>query len=49
MDTLLENGVDLSNINDRLQNLYHNNYFFKIGNIIEGEGGVETIISIPLH
>lgn len=48
-DELLENGVGLANINDRLKNLYHNDYFFEISNTSEGEGGVETVIRIPLH
>ena len=48
-EELLENGVGLANINDRLKNLYHNDYFFEISNTSEGEGGVETVIRIPLH
>ena len=48
-EELLENGMGLANINDRLRNLYNNAYFFEISNTEEGEGGVETIIRIPLH
>lgn len=47
-DELLEKGVGLSNINDRLHNLYGENYFFEIRNKTDGSG-VETIIRIPLE
>lgn len=43
---LIRKGVGLANINDRLKNLYGNNYFFEIRNKPEG-GGVETIVRIP--
>ncbi|GAB2771376.1 sensor histidine kinase [Salinimicrobium soli] len=45
---LMENGVGLSNINDRLHNLYGNNYFFEIRNKVPGPG-VETVIQIPFR
>ena len=45
---LLKEGVGLSNINDRLANLYGKNYYFKIQNK-KNEEGVETIIKIPLE
>ncbi|HBY68238.1 MAG TPA: histidine kinase [Flavobacteriaceae bacterium] len=44
---LLTDGVGLSNINDRLSNLYGDNYFFEIRNKDNGEG-VETVIQIPM-
>ncbi len=43
---LLKKGVGLKNINDRLRNLYKNDYFFEIRNK-EDNSGVETIIKIP--
>ncbi|SDR67390.1 sensor histidine kinase [Christiangramia echinicola] len=43
---LMQKGVGLKNINDRLQNLYKDNYFFEIRNKKDGSG-VETIIKIP--
>lgn len=45
-DKLMKKGVGLKNINDRLHNLYKENYFFEIRNNTEG-AGVETIIKIP--
>ena len=45
---LLKEGVGLSNINDRLSNLYGDNYFFEIRNKDNGEG-VETVIEIPVE
>jgi len=45
---LLKEGVGLSNINDRLSNLYGDNYFFEIRNKDNGEG-VETVIKIPIQ
>lgn len=48
-EELLQNGVGLANINDRLRNLYHDDYFFEISNISENGAGVQTIIKIPLH
>lgn len=49
-EMLLENGIGLSNINDRLRNIYEDNYVFKIRNreTFNGKGaGVETVIQIP--
>ncbi|MGA8853388.1 MAG: histidine kinase [Christiangramia sp.] len=43
---LMKKGVGLKNINDRLHNLYKDNYFFEIRNK-KDETGVETIIKIP--
>jgi LytS/YehU family sensor histidine kinase len=44
---LQKKGVGLANIEDRLNNLYGNNFFFKMRN--KGDSaGVETIIRIPL-
>ncbi len=43
---LLKKGVGLKNINDRLRNLYKDDYFFEIRNK-EDNSGVETIIKIP--
>ncbi|MCG9972135.1 sensor histidine kinase [Christiangramia crocea] len=43
---LMKKGVGLTNINDRLKNLYHDNYFFEIRNKADGSG-VETLIKIP--
>lgn len=45
---LLKQGVGLSNINDRLHNLYGNDYFFEVRNK-ENNKGVETVIKIPLQ
>ncbi len=45
---LLKRGMGLANINDRLANLYGNDYFFELRNKIDGSG-VETIIKIPLE
>lgn len=47
-EELLEKGVGLSNIKDRLANLYGTEYSFEIRNRNSGEG-VETLISIPLR
>ncbi len=44
---LLQKGIGLSNINDRLENLYGKDKFFEIRNKADGSG-VETIIKIPL-
>ncbi|WP_313111764.1 sensor histidine kinase [Aequorivita sediminis] len=44
---LLKRGMGLSNINDRLANLYDNDYFFIVRNKKNGDG-VETIIEIPI-
>ncbi len=47
---LMENGIGLSNIKDRLKNIYGDNFVFRIGNkeIVNGKiPGVETIIIIP--
>ena len=43
---LMQKGVGLKNINDRLRNLYKDNYFFEIRNK-KDNSGVETIIKIP--
>lgn len=43
---LMNKGVGLANINDRLKNLYGNDYFFKISNKSDGDG-VRTIVKIP--
>lgn len=43
---LMKKGVGLTNINDRLKNLYNDNYFFEIRNKADDKG-VETIIKIP--
>ncbi|PVW17179.1 sensor histidine kinase [Marixanthomonas spongiae] len=45
---LLNDGVGLANINDRLRNLYGDNYFFEIRNKDDGKG-VETVIEIPME
>ncbi|MCG2432045.1 sensor histidine kinase [Aequorivita xiaoshiensis] len=45
-ELLLKSGMGLSNIKDRLENLYNENFFFKIQNKSDGLG-VETIIKIP--
>lgn len=44
---LLKKGMGLTNIKDRLHNLYDKDYFFEIRNKENGNG-VETIIKIPL-
>lgn len=46
-EELLAKGVGLSNIRDRLINLYGNKYFFEIRNRPSG-AGVETVVEIPL-
>ena len=43
---LMKKGVGLTNINDRLKNLYGKDYFFEIRNK-QDRSGVETIIKIP--
>ena len=43
---LMQKGVGLKNINDRLHNLYKDNFFFEIRNKKDGSG-VETIIKVP--
>ena len=43
---LMQKGVGLKNINDRLHNLYKDNFFFEIRNK-KDNSGVETIIKIP--
>ena len=45
---LLKRGMGLANINDRLENLYGNNYFFEVRNKNTGVG-IETIIKIPIE
>ncbi|MDT0686038.1 sensor histidine kinase [Autumnicola psychrophila] len=44
---LQKKGVGMANIKDRLENLYGNDFYFKMRNK-EGRAGVETIIRIPL-
>ncbi len=44
---LLQKGFGMANINDRLENLYGEDYFFEMRNK-EGNKGVETLIEIPL-
>lgn len=43
---LLEKGVGLRNIDDRLRNLYKEKYVFEIRNRADGKG-VETLVKIP--
>lgn len=43
---LMKKGVGLKNIDDRLKNLYKDNYFFEIRNK-KDNSGVETVIKIP--
>ncbi|MFV8282654.1 sensor histidine kinase [Christiangramia marina] len=43
---LLEKGVGLRNIDDRLRNLYKDKYIFEIRNRADGNG-VETLVKIP--
>ncbi len=43
---LMKKGVGLTNINDRLKNLYGKDYFFEIRNKLD-HSGVETVIKIP--
>ncbi|TDU39741.1 hypothetical protein BXY82_1771 [Gelidibacter sediminis] len=45
--SLLKQGMGLSNINDRLNNLYGEDYFFEVRNKQDGNG-VETVVEIPL-
>ena len=45
---LLKRGLGLANINDRLGNLYGNDYFFEVRNKPDGLG-VETLIKIPIE
>lgn len=45
---LLQQGVGLANLNDRLKNLYGSDYFFEIRNKTEGKG-VETVVKIPMN
>lgn len=45
---LLQQGVGLSNLDDRLKNLYGSDYFFEIRNKKDGSG-VETLVKIPLR
>ncbi len=44
---LLQKGVGLSNLNDRLKNLYGSDYFFELRNKESGNG-VETLVKIPM-
>lgn len=43
---LFKKGIGLSNINDRLRNLYDENYIYEIKNK-DDQSGVETIVKIP--
>lgn len=43
---LMKKGVGLKNIDDRLRNLYKEDYFFEIRNK-KDNSGVETIIKVP--
>ncbi|HUH29735.1 sensor histidine kinase [Gelidibacter sp.] len=43
---LLKKGIGLSNINDRLKNLYDEDYLYEIRNK-DDQSGVETILKIP--
>lgn len=45
---LMQKGVGLANIRDRLRNLYGENFFFEIRNKTEGMEGVETVVKIPM-
>ncbi len=45
---LLKRGMGLANINDRLGNLYGDNYFFELRNKND-DSGVETLIKIPME
>ena len=47
---LMQKGVGLANLRDRLRNLYGENFFFEIRNRSqnsETSGGVETVVKIP--
>lgn len=44
--SILKHGMGSGNINDRLSNLYENNYFYEIKNK-DDQSGVETIVKIP--
>lgn len=44
---LLQKGVGLANLKDRLHNLYGNDYFLELRNLENG-GGVETLVKVPL-
>lgn len=44
---LLKEGVGMANIDARLQNLYGNDYYFRMRNKADGMG-VETLIEIPI-
>ncbi len=49
---LLQKGVGLRNIRDRLKNLYDNNFFFEVRNRLGSIGkieGVETVVKIPAY
>lgn len=51
-DELMQKGVGLSNIKDRLENLYRNDYYFNISNKTDATGnpaGVETVVRIPAY
>lgn len=51
-DELMQKGVGLSNLRDRLRNLYGNDFQFEISNKVDTEGnvsGVATIVKIPSY
>ncbi len=51
-EELLEKGVGLRNLRDRLRNLYNNNFIFEIRNKTAGEdgrGGVVTLLKLPVN
>lgn len=45
---LLQQGVGLANLNDRLKNLYGSDFFFEVRNKKQGRG-VETVVKIPMN
>lgn len=45
---LIQKGVGLSNLNDRLKNLYGHKYTLELRNIDHPKKGVETVVEIPL-
>lgn len=46
---LIKKGVGLSNLNDRLKNLYGDKYSLELRNIEQAETGVETVVEIPIR
>lgn len=47
-NVLLKRGMGLANIDDRLANLYNQNYYFEVRNTADG-AGVETVVKVPLE